>query len=419
MGKLFTVTMTVLTLGCLAAPAQAQQDTAQLGQLKRQLDALTREIEALKLGADVVAPTDTSSFGLGPAASKVYRARPGVSIGGYGETLLQKPATGRATIDALRMIMYVGYKFTPTILFNSEVEFEHASTEYGGSVSVEFAYLDWVASPRLGVRAGMVLVPMGLTNELHEPPVFLGVHRPLTETSIIPTTWRENGAGVFGEAGGFAYRAYLINGFDALGGRYDEGEGFSAGGLRDGRQSGSKALFQHPAVVGRVDYTGVAGLMLGGSAYFGNASQDETIDAATSIVEGHAQYRLRGLDLRALWAVARIDNVAELNAAHGFTGSQSIGKELKGWYAQAGYDVLQGARTTQQLIPYMRYETTNTQARVPGGFTAAAANDRTATTLGVMWKPITNIAAKADYEWHGNKADTGVNQFNVSLGYLF
>ena len=68
-------------------------------------------------------------------------------------------------------------------------------------MSVEFAYVDYLWRPELGLRAGLLLVPMGFLNELHEPTVFLGARRPGVETAIIPTTWRENGLGVFGEAG--------------------------------------------------------------------------------------------------------------------------------------------------------------------------------------------------------------------------
>ena len=53
--------------------------------------------------------------------------------------------------------------------------------------------------------------------EMHEPTVFLGAVRPETETRIIPSTWRENGFGIFGDVGGFAYRTYVVNGLDAGG----------------------------------------------------------------------------------------------------------------------------------------------------------------------------------------------------------
>ena len=202
--------------------------------------------------------------GLGPAASKVYNVERGVSIGGYGEMLYQSFASetedGSASaksdqLDFLRAIVYVGYKFNDRIHFNSEIEFEHASTGKGGEVSVEFAYLDFSLRPELGIRGGMLLVPMGFINELHEPPIFYGARRPEVESAIIPTTWRENGAGIFGEAGPVEYRAYAVAGLDA--------SGFSASGIRGGRQKGARSLAEDFAFTGRVDLTSVPGLLAG------------------------------------------------------------------------------------------------------------------------------------------------------------
>lgn len=400
------------------------------------MDALTREIEALRLGDDVVVRADSGVLGFGPAASKVYRVPQGVSIGGYGEMLYENfaaerendaPSNARDQIDALRLILYFGYKFSPKFVFNSEIEFEHATTGQGGEAAVEFAYIDYLASENFGVRAGMVLVPMGMINELHEPPIFLGSTRPLTESAIIPTTWRENGIGVFGEFGDVSYRAYVIDGLDGIGSGPSRAGGFSASGLRGGRQKGARALIEDPALVARVDFApaALAGLTLGASAFTGNSAQGATtsggnvIDAGTTILEAHARYRARGFDLSGLFATATVDDVAALNAARSLTGAASIGEELSGWYVQAGYDVLRATGSQVQLTPYVRYEKLNTQKAVPTGFSTSAANDRTVTVLGAELKPITNIVVKADYQIHSNEADTGLNQFNVALGYLF
>ena len=404
----------------LTPPAQAQQDSARLHRLERQLDAVTRELESLRLGRDLVVEADSSAGGFGPAASKVYRVRQGVSIGGYGEVLYENfdgdreddsPSGSTDRIDALRAIVYVGYKFNDKFLFNSEIEFEHGSTEHGGSVSLEFGYLDYLISPRFGLRAGLLLAPMGFINELHEPPTFLGARRPETERQIIPSTWRENGIGIFGEAGSLSYRAYLINGF--------MGSGFEAGGLRDGRQNGAEATAKHFGAVGRLDYAPRPGLSVAASAYLGNSGQNDSVGARTLIWEGHAEYRVGGLELRGLVSGASIDDVAELNAEAGLTGSQSIGERLIGWYLQAGYDVLRSTSATHSLVPYLRYEWLNTQDKVPSGFAADPATDRSITTLGMAWKPLPNIALKVDYQIHSNEARTGVNQLNAALGYLF
>ena len=187
----------------ISASAQERSDSARLAALERQLEALTRELERQQLGAEVV-DADTTAIGLGPAASKVYRVGQGVSVGGYGEVVYHNyaaereddaPAGARDVIDALRGILYVGYKFNDKLLLNTEIEIEHVD-----EVFLEFAYLDYRFSDAIGARAGLLLAPLGLINELHEPPVFLGTSRPLTESVIIPTTWRENGIGVFGGA---------------------------------------------------------------------------------------------------------------------------------------------------------------------------------------------------------------------------
>jgi hypothetical protein len=421
--------LAALALFAIATPAAAQQaDSAEIRKLREQIEAITRTLEELQLGKDVVVGADTSTGGFGPAASKVYRVRQGVSIGGYGEALYQNygaerqdgaPSGRRDELDYLRAIVYFGYKFNDKLLFNSEIEFEHASTGEDGEVSVEFAYLDYRLSPALGFRGGLLLAPMGFVNELHEPPVFLGTTRPETERQVIPSTWRENGLGVFGALGDFTYRAYLMAGFDAT--------GFTAAGIRGGRQSGSRSLAEDFGIVGRVDWTGVPGLLLGASAYSGNSGQGATLPsdpavvvaARTTILEGHAEYRRGGLELRGLVARSSLDDVARVNELNGLTGAQSVGEEALGWYVQGGFDMLRLARTSHQLIPYLRYERLDTQREVPAGFARDPANDRSIVSLGAMWKPIPQVALKADYQWQANEADTGVNQLNVNLGYLF
>ena len=74
-----------------------------------------------------------------------------------------------------------------------------------------------------------------------------------------------------------------------------------------GRQNAARALAEELAGVARLDYTGVLGLTVGGSAYLGNSGQNRTVTttggsvdlgARTLIWEGHLTYQWRGLDLR-------------------------------------------------------------------------------------------------------------------------
>ena len=88
----------------------------------------------------------------------------------------------------------------------------------------------------------MILTPVGLINERHEPPSYNGVERPFVDTFIIPSTWFDTGAGLFGDFGqGFTYKAYVMAPLDAT--------GFSAAeGIREGRQKGFQSIIRNMRV---------------------------------------------------------------------------------------------------------------------------------------------------------------------------
>lgn len=409
----------------LKAEMRAREAAERFAELERKVDVLADELERREMGEGVFRRAEKSEHGLGVAASKVYQVEQGLSIGGYGEALYQRfdstrddgaPAGRDDQLDFLRGVLYVGYKLSDRWVFNSEIEFEHASTGEEGEAALEFAYLDHLWKPQVNLRAGLLLVPMGFVNELHEPPLFLGARRPDVERNLLPATWRENGFGLFGDLGPFTYRTYVLNGLAA--------EGFSASGIRGGRQDGSEAVAEDLAWVGRIDYTGRPGLLAGVSAYVGDSGQTladagGAIGARTSLVEGHLEWKRRGFELRALGVRGEIDDVARLNRALGLAGGASIGEELAGGYVQLGYDVLASRAGRRALIPYVRWETFDTQKKVPAGFARDPARDVDLLTVGLAFKPLEQLIFKADYQDYENGADSGVDQFNVAIGYLF
>lgn len=403
--------------------------SAELAELKRQVDILGQEVERLRVGEAAAVTADHSIGGYGPAASKVYATEKGVAIGGYGEILYEgidseredgEPSGRKSQVDFYRAIVYFGYKFNDKILFNSELEVEHANTEEDGAVEMEFGYLDFKARDEIGVRAGMVLLPLGIINELHEPPTYLSARRPLVENRIIPTTWSDVGLGVFGDIADFSYRAYVVNGMDAV-------DGYAASGIRGGRQKGSRALAEDLALTGRLDWHGVDGLTLGASFYTGDAGQGNVaplsgkeIGARTTLFDLHASYHARGLYARALYAASRVEDAALLNEARELTGDDSVGSRQKGYYAELGYDVLSFMDDVEQeLIPFARFEALDTQDEVPAGFAADPANDVAITTIGLAWKPLSRAVVKLDFQDVGSEAETGVDQFNLGLGWMF
>jgi hypothetical protein len=406
-------------------------DSAAVEELERRIEALTLDIERLRIGKAAMPGAAGSIHGFGPAASKVYAVERGVAVGGYGEMLYQgfeeERDNGAAsdktdTLDLLRAVMYFGYKFNDRFLFNSEIEFEHAITGEGaeGEVAVEFAYVDFKASDAFGARGGLLLIPAGFLNELHEPPIFHGSRRPDVERFIIPTTWRENGAGVYGDLGPLAYKAYLVASLDGF-------EFSPADGIRGGRQGGSESKAEDFAVTARLDWTPVPGLLVGGSMFSGGVGQGRAglENAALTQWDAHAEWNWRGLHLRGLYAKNIVSDAAAIGLAIDDDevlppGTTVIGERQIGWYGEVAWDILSPfGDTEQQLSPFVRYESFNTQDQVAAGLMADPANDRLVRTFGLTYRPIPNVAIKADLQNLSNGAGTAIDQVNMALGYLF
>ena len=321
-------------------PATSSKKSAKTEQ-ERKTDILATEVEKLKTQLNIPDKREYKSlYGMGPAASQVYMVKRGLSIGGYGEYFYtsfqnEKDVQKRDEIDFARLVLYAGYKFNDWIVLNSEIEFEHGTTGEGaeerGEVSVEFSQLDFLLDERANIRTGLMLVPMGFINEIHEPLFFHGNRRPDVERYIIPTTWREVGAGLHGEAlPGLTYRVYAINSLKA-GTTADEG--FTSAGIRESRQGGSQAIAEDWAFTGRFDYApeALTGMFFGGSAFVGDAGQGALFmgrkaDVLTQLYEGHVQWHYRGLEFRALGAWGHIGDASLVSAQKGETiGSQNYG----------------------------------------------------------------------------------------------
>ena len=198
-----------------------------------------------------------------PAASKTG------PISGYMDFHFNKLEGTDGVLDFHRFVLLFNHSFSPRIRFVGELELEHAfveGLEESGEIELEQAYVDFLISRPFNVRAGMMLVPLGIINERHEPPVYNGVERPFVDTVIVPTTWFEVGAGIHGEFGrGFRYRAYAMAPLNALEFNAEEG-------IREGRQKGSEANVRNFAFTGRGEYVGVPDLTIGAGFWTGDCS---------------------------------------------------------------------------------------------------------------------------------------------------
>lgn len=323
-----------------------------------------------------------------PAISSAA-AQERTTVGGYGEVHYTN-ATGPNTpaeVNVRRFIIYLGHTFSDRLAFRSELELEDTKVEGGkpgGEVALEQAYLDYRIADALTIRSGLVLVPVGIINETHEPPTFNGVNRPSVEQTVIPSTWREIGVGAVGTvpfASGFSYRAYLVNGLLA--------SGFTAEkGIRGGRQEGREASFANPSLTGRLEYA-QPGLKVGASFWYGGSANADTavgtgtFAAPVRILSADVRYEWGAFRLRGVAATIAIGDTDTINAVYG----DSVASRISGGYVEGAYNVLAALApaTTQRLDAFVRHERFDQRAR-------------RATTVGLTYRPVSNVVFKGDYE---------------------
>ena len=344
----------------------------------------------------------------------------GLTVGGYAETHYNRATGKNAKLDVHRVVMLFGYKFNERTQFITELEFEHVKEVY-----VEQAFLQYSINDNLNVRAGLMLVPMGIVNEYHEPTTFNGVERPSMDKAIIPTTWREIGLGVSGkfDNASLRYQAYMFNGFASnnngklLGG---------SNGLRNGRQKGAESTMNNVNFAGKLDYYGLPGLRLGLSGYFGRTQSERAIqdidgaDVGVAMIGLDARYAYKRFTARGQFITASISDSKEYNAYYNTSTGKELGSRLQGWYLEGAYNLLSQDKE-QQLFGFVRYEDFNTHASVAQGINKNLEYDRNEITLGLTYKVAPGAAFKADYQFKNNAiaGSKTTKQLNLGFGIWF
>jgi hypothetical protein len=346
---------------------------------------------------------------------------PATAMSGYMDFHFNKREFADGRLDFHRFVLLITHRFSDRIRFVSELELEHAfveGLEPAGELELEQAYVDFLLSRRFNVRAGMMLVPVGIINERHEPPTYYGVERPFVDTVIVPTTWFEVGAGVHGELGrGWRYRAYVMSPLNA--------REFSAEeGIADGRQKGSNTNIGRPATTGRLEYVAVPGLTIGASFWTGRSGFEfrPRFDVPVKLGEADVRYSRDRLELRGQFAQVAINNAGLLNDAMGRAVGvdPNVARALRGFYGEAGYRLISGASYGEVGI-FARYENFDTQFKMPAGYLPLKELDRDALVFGATYWPDPDIALKADYSGIRSKNSTirEPNTFNIGLGWWF
>ena len=363
------------------------------------------------------------------AAETLLQSNSKLSIGGYAQIDFNQGFDGQemqnANLDVHRLVLLFGYRFSEKTNFVTEIEMEHVQELY-----VEQAFINHEITHWLNFRGGLLLVPMGIVNEYHEPPTFNGVERPNLDSKIVPTTWREIGAGFTGRIDGASlkYQLYVMNGFNGYNG---SGVFRGSDGYRKGRQKGAESFMSSPTFSAKIDYYGIRGLKIGLSAYTGKSqstlfheldkNNNTALAQADSSVIGitmlglDARYRNGGFEARGQFNLANNKNTDQYNS---FTG-KDLGSQMLGWYLEAGYNVLQNGQTGQRCVPFVRIEKYNTHAKTTRILPVNEAFNRTDITLGAGWWLANGAVLKADYQFLRNALNQNSGQLNLGIGIWF
>lgn len=363
----------------------------------------------------------------------------GTVIGGYGQLQAKwlgvgpnPEYEGEATVR--RLVLFVSHDFSnlgAPIRAYTELEWENAVAGDGqpGSVEVEQAFLEArVAGDALSVRGGLILVPFGIVNQWHEPPVFHGVDRPSLDQVLIPTTWRELGVGVTGKPGIVRYELYAMTALDPT--------GFDDAGIVNGRTLGAVSPANAGALAGRFEVEPTLGLVAGASGYASDAggaadwydATGQKLDLSLPVLgaEVDARWRGYGVEARVLGAMFWLpesDDLMEAKKADGspyfLDGAGVVPTRTRGGYVELGWNVLYFVDTAMEVVPFARLEHYDTQNAVPEGYEANPLRVVDEGTFGVTWRPIPNVAVKADVQLRDRKYGDDELGWNVGIGYMF
>ena len=462
------------TLALALGVANADDDLERrIDALQRELDALRNQVEQSNGGAAQAEPVETASDetvsnetdsneidiealetmeGDEPESKReaMARARPSnadylgpaqrakdqegyrnTTLGGYGEINYNnyKDSSVRDEFDLQRFILFVGHKFNDRTRLFSEIEFEHSFTKgsdsKSGEVAMEQAFIeyDFVDTGAASLRSGLMLLPVGIINEYHEPPTFYGVERNEVESRIIPSTWRELG---------FAMRGVVVEGLEYNAGFSTTPDASlftnASAGFRSMRAQGNRVTANEFGIFTGLNYRGIPGLLLGGSFWTGNTAQDgqgkgsnasalQGVDANLLVWDLHARYSAANWDFRALYSEGGLGDTAAINQAAGLGlgSNKAAPEEFWGWYVEAAYHLYR--RGDLDIVPFARYEAYNTQESVAPGYAADPLNDEQVVTAGLNFYVDPQVVFKFDVQDY--QTDDKKDRWNVGIGWMF
>ncbi len=366
--------------------------------------------------------------------AKPFLSFPKATIGGYFDFMynilthqnLDNPS--RNTFGVARLVPFIYADITDHVKFATEIEIERGGTDApqsgDGSIQVEFAQLDYLVNEMINVRGGILLMPVGKFNLLHDSPLNDLVDRPMVSRIIIPSTWFEAGAGMYGTfypstLSKLDYEIYAVNGMSQTAGAITDL------GTRSARGSVSRDRDDNKGVVGRAAFSPMLGIEVAGSGYHGQYKPESGTVGAGYIDMFAVDWTLqRGpFELIGESAWSWISN----NNATGQAGNEIGPAGMFGYYIQGNYHFM--PEILKKLAPShfseastftftLRWEQVDTdtddRTRMAPN-TIGNRRELERLTVGLNFRPIEDTVFKINWQWNTQNNALGLEP-GVDLG---
>lgn len=380
------------------------------------------------------------SGGSGLQGGRTIYAKPFVKvpktiIGGYIDFSLTRCQGGardcRETLefDQERFVPFFYSQVTDRLSVAAELEIEHGgpqSNQSDGDVKIEFATIDYRFSDWFNLRSGVILVPMGRFNLVHDSPLNDLPLRPMVSRSILPSTFAESGLGFFGtvyptQLSKIDYEFYVTNGFDGRNGQLRD-----ANGTRGSRGSLSRDRNENKAIVSRISVSPVLGVEVAGSVHHGQWNDEADVyngeehNLTLLAVDGNLQRGPFEIQGEAAWA--DIEGAGIYTTVEGEVSRQDaddsnrrtvleergsryeVPQSMFGYYVQLNYHFMPQA-ITRAFPSYFGQDSTFTgivrwgeaDTNTDSDFNP---NDEERLTLGINFRPIEDSVIKFAYTFN-------------------
>ena len=385
------------------------------------------DIKVERQGEEKV-PLGFSSTGSGKLIyAKPFLSAPKAVVGGYADVMynnlsrqnLDNPS--RHTFGQQRLVPFIYADITDHIKFATEIEIErggpNAPQGTDGSMQIEFAQIDYLVKEAINLRAGLLLMPVGKFNLLHDSPLNDLVDRPMVSRIVIPSTWFEAGAGIYGtlypsSLSKLDYEIYAVNGMSQTAGAITDA------GVRNARGSVSRDRDDNKAIVGRVAFSPRLGIEVAGSGYHGayKPSAGPVGTGRISIFALDWTLQRGPFEIIGESAWARISN----NNATGVAGSGIGPAGMQGYYIQGNYHFMpeflkkwapshfSDASTFTAVVRWEQVDTDTDDRTRNATNTSGNKRELERLTLGLNFRPIEDTVFKFDWQFNTQKNASGL-----------